>query len=387
MSCIPSTYNASGELVGCTEQELHSIISTQLYTLFALGTGLYIYKTLTAENWADVAVQIGWGCVSAFTHTKRFTVRHVIPGVFTTGAFLAKCFASARRDPETDVDGEDEDDDDDHCYVRVVKDGVELHSHSSIFALIQHLTEHVQQEQEQAEAEAEADADADADAEAESDDEEQEQEQDSDDVIDVHLHAQTQNEADDILTAKDESKSESNSESDSDSESESESETSHKDENFIADELALIKNHSMKFDFVMCQVPTMQSATSDNPMCMHVIKYDGFPCESDGSYFFFRKFAPVNHRMLEIVLQCDGSEYALDLSSPDNFYVVGNKLLDPAFLKWFMCKNHGVNINFGAACNYAIKCIDHNAELHALQSCNYLRVTESGFEIHDSGLI
>ena len=143
----------------------------------------------------------------------------------------------------------------------------------------------------------------------------------------------------------------------------------------------------MKFDFVLCQVPTPQTAASDNPMCMYVMKYDGFPCESDGSYFFFRKFAPVNHRMMEIVLQCDGSEYELDLSSPDNFYVVGNKLLDPVFLKWFVQKNHGVSINFGATCNYTIKCIDHNAEMHSLQSCNYLYVTESGFEIHDSGLI
>ena len=356
MSCIPSTYNnASGELVGCTEQELRSIIFTQFYTLFAFGSGLYVYKTLTADNWTDVAVQIGWGCVSAFTHTKRFTVRYVIP-------FIAKCIASARRDTETDVDTEDEDDDDDddYCYVHVVKDGVELHSYLSIFALIQHLTDH---HVAQTETEAE----------------------ESDDVVDVQDDdEQNRIEADNEAG---ENTKESASEPESESETDSVSEASHTDENFIAYELARIKNHSMKFDFVMCQVPTMQSATGDNPTCMHVIKYDGFPCESDGSYFFFRKFAPVNHRMMEIVLQCDGSEYALDLSSPDNFYVVGNKLLDPAFLKWFMCKNHGVNINFGAACNYAIKCIDHNAELHTLQSCNYLHVTESGFEIHDSGLI
>ena len=145
----------------------------------------------------------------------------------------------------------------------------------------------------------------------------------------------------------------------------------------------------MQFDFVMCQVPTMQTAASDNPMCMHVIKYDGFPRDSDGSYFFFRKFAPVNHRMMEIVLQCAGSEYELDLSSPDNFYVIGNKLLDPAFLKWFVRKNHGVDIDLTSGTDdaYTIKCIDNHAEMQTLRPCNYLRVSESGFEIHDAGLI
>jgi hypothetical protein len=124
---------------------------------------------------------------------------------------------------------------------------------------------------------------------------------------------------------------------------------------------------------------------------MHVIKYDGFPREMDGSCFFDRKFVPVGHRMMEIVLHYGDSEYEINLSSPDNFYVLGNKLLDPAFLKWFVRKNHGVNLTFrGVAeteCNYTIKCIDNNAALHTLQPCNYLKVCENGFEVHDSGLV
>ena len=362
MSCIPSTYNASGELVGCTEQELHSIISTQIYTLFALGTGLWIYKTLTTDNWTDVAVQIGWGCVSAFTHAKRFTFRHVIP-------LIAKC---VERDPKSD--GNVENKDEGHCYVRVVKDGVELHSCSSIFSLIQHLTEHVEQQQQQPQ--------------------QQGEEEDSDDVIDVQdPHAQMQThdklDANDVSESESESESEPSSHADDDEDADEDADEDEDDDagnEFIADELAQIENHTMKFDFVMCQVPTMQTAASDTPMCMHVIKYDGFPRDSDGSYFFFRKFAPVNHRMMEIVLQCAGSEYELNLSSPDNFYVVGNNLLDPAFLKWFVRKNHGVDIDVTSGA-YTIKCIDNNAEMQTLHPCNYLRVSESGFEIHDAGLI
>jgi hypothetical protein len=95
----------------------------------------------------------------------------------------------------------------------------------------------------------------------------------------------------------------------------------------------------------------------------------------------------------------------LNLASPDNFYVVGNKLLDPAFLKWFMLKNHGVRMTPPAdqttsnqttsnpttsnptTSNYVIKCLDHLAVLHTLYPHNYLYVSESGFEVHDSGLV
>jgi hypothetical protein len=383
MSCIPSTYNASGDLVGCTEQELHFIVSTQIYTLFALSTGLWIYKTLTSESWTDVAVQIGWGCVSAFTHTKRFTFRHVIP-------LITKCVASSRQsDPESGGNGNLDDEDDDHCYVRVVKDGVELQSYLSIFDFIRHLTEHhvdqakTEEETEEEETEEEETEEGETEEEETEEGETEEGGEESDDVVDVQDEEPPR-----IEEAGENTKESSGSGSGSETESGSgsEYETSHEGDEFVADELARIKNHSMKFDFAMCQVPTMQTAASDNPMCMHVMKYDGFPCETDGSYFFLRKFAPVNHRMMEIVLQCDGSEYELNLSSPDNFYVVGNKLLDPAFLKWFVRKNHGVDINLTCGA-YTIKCIDNNAEIQTLQSCNYLRVTESGFEIHDSGLI
>ena len=365
MNCVASTYNASGKLVGCTEQELNTIISAQLYTVFALSTGLYVYKSFTADNWADIVIQLGWGCVSAYTRTKRFAMRYVIPCICTAGSFLKDRVASViESDSESEISTED-----DHCYVRVVKDGTELHGYSSIFGLINHLAEHS------------------VDAE-----EEQEQEHDSDDVVDVQSESIDQGEA-----KQGKQPEESNElESSASETNESESESSDAEEEDIKEQLARIENHTMQFDFVMCQVPTLQTVTSSTPQCMNVIKYDGFPRDADGSYFFDRTFAPVDHRMIEIVLQYEGSEYELDLSSPDNFYVVGNKLLDPAFLKWFMRKNHSINIvlfpnnlnnQVDPMSNYTIKCIDHNATLHTLLPCNYLHVTETGFEVHDTGLV
>jgi len=391
MNCVTSTYNASGKLVGCTEKELSAIVSVQMYTVFAMGAGLYIYKSLTAENWADIAIKIGWGCVSAFTRTKRFTTRRVIPPICEAFSFIKDRVASVIQ-PDTDSEVSVEDD---HCYIRVVKDGTELHGYSSIFGLIQHLAEFVADNQEQ----------------------EQEQDHDSDDVVDVQSEAQSKAAVQGEAQSKTAVQGEAHGEGEGKCEGESkaavhgecegkgdgegegelndqdeqinESESESDNEEDIKEQLARIEKHTMKFDFVMCQVPTLQTVTSSTPQCMHVIKYDGFPRDADGLYFCERKFVPVNHRMIEIVLQYEGSEYELDLASPDNFYVVGNKLLDPAFLKWFMRKNHNISIttDVTVACNYTIKCIDHDAILHTLRPCNCLHVTETGFEVHDSGLV
>lgn len=374
MNCVASTYNASGKLVGCTEQDLFAIVSMQLYTVFAMGTGLYVYKSLTADNWVDIAIKIGWGCVSSYAQTKRFATRRVIPVLCNTVSFLTTRIASiiaCAPDSDSEVSVED-----DHCYVRVVKDGTELHGYSSIFGLIHHLAEHSAGEQEGHKGE-----------------EEQERvprnsidDSDGDDVVDVNLE-NTDKEAEPASAPAAAPKYEDEDENEADAEDEDE-ESSDDDED-IKDKLARIENHDMVFDFVMCQVPTLQTATSDAPQCMYVMKYDGFPRTADGLYFCDRKFVPVDHRMIEIVLQYSGAEYELDLSSPDNFYVVGNNLLDPAFMKWFMRKNHGIRINATAnnEYDYTIKCIDHNAAMHTLLPCNYLHVTETGFDVHDSGLI
>ena len=148
MNCVASTHDASGKLVGCTESELNAIISVQLYTVFAMSAGLCIYKYLTADNWADIAIQIGWSCVSAYTHTKRFATRRVLPVLCNTVSFFTTRVASVvALAPDTDSEVSVEDD---HCYVRVVKDGTELYGCSSIFGLIHHLAEHVaEKEQEQ----------------------------------------------------------------------------------------------------------------------------------------------------------------------------------------------------------------------------------------------
>ena len=370
MNCVASTYNASGKLVGCTEQDLSSIIAVQMYTMFALGTGLYLYKTFTAENWVDIAITIGWGCVSTFTHTKRAFVKYVLPsvnvGVSALSDACAKIFVS------DDVDDSTVSDDD--YSIRVVKDGNETTVYSSVFSFVKDLDENFTEPSCPRRNRTDSDVDA--------------------DVINVQLsEATTQSQSikekssDDEVKVKDNENNEDNEDNeDNDNQSDQESDDD------ISETIKRIENHTMQFDFILSEVPTAQTLATASKEGVHVMKYDGFPRDSAGIHFYDRKFAPVNHRMMEVVMMCDGKEYDLDLSSPDNFYVAGNKLLDPAFLKWFMLKNHGVKMSSvngsdGTKYNYIIKCLDDTATLHTLHPHNYLYVSVTGFEVQDSGLV
>jgi hypothetical protein len=115
------------------------------------------------------------------------------------------------------------------------------------------------------------------------------------------------------------------------------------------------------------------------------MKYDGFPTDVHGVHFFERRFIPVNHRLLQVSLIYEEKEYELDLTKPHNFYVAGNTLLTPTFVKWFMFENHNVVMNLNS--KYQIKCIDDSAKLHTLEPHNCVHVSLVGFEIKDSGFV
>jgi hypothetical protein len=406
MNCVASTYDASGKLVGCDEQALNTIISVQLYTMFALGTGLYVYKSFTAENWADIAINIGWGCVSAFTHTKRAFTKYALPGINAGLQRLSDVCASFELLREEGSDSDSAVSPDDYYSIRVIKDGVETKLYSSVFSFVQDIDDNFTEPSCPRRNRTDSDI-IDADG----------------DVINVHisegnaseepLRSQSEVEGGETMTAcAGETTADAGEtmagetmagetmagEYDSDDGSDDDSDGSDED---ISEVIKRIESHTMQFDFMLSEIPTMQSilnadeATNQTAKTegTHVMKYDGFPREPSGMHFYDRKFVPSEHRMMEIVLQYEGNEHDLNLASPDNFYVVGNKLLDPAFLKWFMLKNHGVRMTTncsgsdGPKTNYVVKCLDHLAVLHTLHPHNYLYVSDSGFEVHDSGLV
>jgi hypothetical protein len=240
-----------------------------------------------------------------------------------------------------------------------------------------------QEEQEDQEDQDEQD-EQDEDQEEDQDDDDQEEDQDDDD--------QEEDDQEEDQEDDDQEEDQEDDDQEEQEEDEDEDEDEEQEEEDISETIKRIENHTMQFDFMLSEVPTAQTLEHDSKEGVHVMKYDGFPRDSAGIHFYDRKFVPVDHRMMEVVLQHEGKEYDLNLASPDNFYVAGNKVLDPAFVKWFMLKNHGIQISVhhgseGVKCDYIIKCVDNTAALHTLQPHNYLHVSLTGFEIQDSGLV
>lgn len=386
MNCVASTYDVSGKLIGCSDQDLTTIISVQLYTMFAVGTGLYIYKSFTADDWFDIAINIGWSCVSAFTHTKRVFTKYALPVLNLGVQLLSDACAHLKLTNEGD-DADSAVSEDDHYCIRIIKNGAETQCYTSVFAFVNDINENFV---ENAEPEPPCPRRNRTDSDC----------ADDNDVINVQLSEATENQSQGSggeRESKEEEESKTDGADEQDEVSE-ESECESEEDDDISELIKRIESHTMKFDFMLNQIPTLQTLSSKinasaNAEGMHVMKYDGFPRDPDGVHFYDRKFVPVEHRMMEVVLQYEGKDYDLDLARPDNFYVAGNKLLDPAFLKWFMLKNHNVRMvdhhdgSDGAKCDYTIKCLDNEAVLHTLRPHNYLHVSLTGFEIQDSGLV
>jgi len=387
MNCIASTYNASGKLIGCDEQDLNAIISVQLYTVFALGTGLYVCRSFTADNWADLAITVGWSCISAFTRTKRAFTKYVLPCIAVCSNWAWINLTKDEYDEQNDADDAADAAITSHSCIRVVKTGVET-VYSSVFSFVQDLDERytngdvVNVELSDAGNTVADNAVADN---AVADNAVPDNAVPDNAVPDnaVPDNGANADNAGNTVAANEDTDNEDTDNEDTDNED---------DAADISELIHRIGTHTMQFDFVLSAVPTLQTIVNalSGPATaksegVHVMKYDGFPLDPiDGVHFYDRKFVPVDHRMMEIVLRHEGSEYDLNLASPDNFYVAGNKLLDFAFLKWFMLKNHGVQL---AKREYVIKCVDHAAVLHTLHPDNYLHVSVAGFEVRDSGVV
>ena len=65
------------------------------------------------------------------------------------------------------------------------------------------------------------------------------------------------------------------------------------------------------------------------------------------NYFSTRKFIGIS-------LKTNNQKYNINLTSPSNYYLSDNSILNYSFLKWYMMKHHGVKLSH----DYIISCID-----------------------------
>ena len=81
-------------------------------------------------------------------------------------------------------------------------------------------------------------------------------------------------------------------------------------------------------------------------------------------------------KLLEILIYDNDRKYIIDFG-PNNYYIVGNILLDKHFIKWYLLKYLSVDISD----TYTCIIMDDNIKLITLNKDNCIQVTEDSYNI------
>jgi hypothetical protein len=99
-------------------------------------------------------------------------------------------------------------------------------------------------------------------------------------------------------------------------------------------------------------------------------KYDVDMIKS--KYFSTRKFIGLS-------LKTNEQKYVINLTSPNNYYVSDNCILNYSFLKWYMMKHYNVKLS----CDYVVSGIDNYVEMYKINPGKKIFVHKNRFEIVD----
>ena len=89
-------------------------------------------------------------------------------------------------------------------------------------------------------------------------------------------------------------------------------------------------------------------------------------------YFSTRKFIGLS-------LKLNNQKYNINLTSPNNYYISDNSILNYSFLKWYMNKNYNVKLSH----NYVISGIDNYVEMYKIHAGKKIIVHKNRFEVVD----
>jgi hypothetical protein len=90
------------------------------------------------------------------------------------------------------------------------------------------------------------------------------------------------------------------------------------------------------------------------------------------NYFSTRKFIGIS-------LKTNNQKYNINLTSPSNYYLSDNSILNYSFLKWYMMKHHGVKLSH----DYVISGIDNYVEMYRINPGKKIIVHKNKFQIVD----
>ena len=89
-------------------------------------------------------------------------------------------------------------------------------------------------------------------------------------------------------------------------------------------------------------------------------------------YFSTRKFIGIS-------LKTNNQKYNINLTSPSNYYVSDNSILNYSFMKWYMMKHYNVKLSR----DYVISCIDNYVEMYRIHPGKKILVHKNKFQLVD----
>jgi len=86
-----------------------------------------------------------------------------------------------------------------------------------------------------------------------------------------------------------------------------------------------------------------------------------------------------NIKLLDIKISYNNKQYSIDFSTEDNYYIVGNVLLDRTFIKWYLNKYHSILLSDNE--EYTCNILDNNVNFIQIDSSAYIVIGLDDYSI------
>ena len=123
------------------------------------------------------------------------------------------------------------------------------------------------------------------------------------------------------------------------------------------------------YDLIIHEISNMASENNDT---IYMTRLDSLTKESIN-----RNFKLSNIKFIYIYLDNGNESIPIEFLPHNNYYIVGNKLFDVSFMKWYCSSRHNITLND----NYQINILDHQANEIVINKNNYVIIGLNDYEV------
>jgi hypothetical protein len=194
----------------------------------------------------------------------------------------------------------------------------------------------------------------------------------TDQNVDIHKSKSSAGSGEDEEDEEDEDEGDDDKEEELEVDSENTSDNNDEDEdNYILD--------PRKYDFVLRNI-YFEDENINTPFGF-CLKYETFRKSDIKHKYTYENLKNMlsTRRFIGIHLKTDDKDYLINISSPINYYIVDNTILDYSFLKMYMLNRY--NVILGKT--YKLSCIDNFIEMYSVEQGKKFLVKKKSFKLVD----